>query len=36
VKELLGHSDPSLTQRYAHLSDEHKQSAVEKLVFKKA
>jgi integrase len=32
VKELLGHSDFALTQRYAHLSDEHKADAVEKLV----
>jgi len=32
VKELLGHSDFAMTQRYAHLSDEHKAAAVEKLV----
>ena len=32
VKELLGHSDFALTQRYAHLADEHKAAAVEKLV----
>jgi integrase len=32
VQKLLGHSDPSMTQRYAHLADEHRQAAVEKLV----
>jgi integrase len=32
VKELLGHSDFAMTQRYAHLSAEHKAAAVEKLV----
>jgi integrase len=32
VKELLGHSDFEMTQRYAHLSPEHKAAAVEKLV----
>lgn len=32
VKELLGHSDFGMTQRYAHLSAEHKAQAVEKLV----
>lgn len=32
VKELLGHSDFEMTQRYAHLSAEHKAAAVEKLV----
>jgi integrase len=32
VKELLGHSDFAMTQRYAHLSDEHKAAAVERLV----
>jgi len=32
VKELLGHSDFAMTQRYAHLSPEHKAAAVEKLV----
>ncbi len=32
VKELLGHSDFAMTQRYAHLSQEHKAAAVEKLV----
>ncbi|HLX28951.1 MAG TPA: tyrosine-type recombinase/integrase [Casimicrobiaceae bacterium] len=32
VKDLLGHSDFAMTQRYAHLSDEHKAAAVQKLV----
>jgi integrase len=32
VKELLGHSDFEMTQRYAHLSAEHKAAAVERLV----
>lgn len=32
VKELLGHSDFDLTQRYAHLSDDHKAAAVQRLV----
>jgi integrase len=32
VKELLGHSDFAMTQRYAHLAPEHKAAAVEKLV----
>jgi integrase len=32
VKELLGHSDFDMTQRYAHLSPEHRAAAVEKLV----
>lgn len=32
VKELLGHSDFAMTQRYAHLSQEHKAAAVERLV----
>ncbi len=32
VKELLGHSDFAMTQRYAHLSPEHKAAAVERLV----
>ena len=32
VKELLGHSDFEMTQRYAHLAPEHKAAAVEKLV----
>lgn len=31
VKELLGHSDFEMTQRYAHLAPEHKAAAVEKL-----
>jgi len=32
VKDLLGHSDFAMTQRYAHLAPEHKAAAVEKLV----
>ena len=32
IKELLGHSDFAMTQRYAHLSDEHKAAAVERRV----
>ena len=32
VRELLGHADLKMTLRYAHLAEEHKQSAVEKLV----
>ncbi len=32
VKELLGHSDSSMTERYAHLSQEHKAAAVQRLV----
>jgi integrase len=32
IKELLGHSDFSMTQRYAHLSSAHRASAVDKLV----
>jgi hypothetical protein len=32
AKELLGHSDFAMTQRYAHLAPEHKAAAVERLV----
>jgi integrase len=32
VRELLGHSDYAMTQRYAHLAPEHKAAAVAKLV----
>ena len=32
VRELLGHADLKMTLRYSHLAQEHKQSAVEKLV----
>lgn len=35
IKELLGHSDFSMTQRYAHLGAEHKASAVATLVGRK-
>ncbi len=33
VRELLGHNDIKTTLRYAHLAPEHKQEAVEKLVW---
>jgi hypothetical protein len=29
VKELMGHSDISMTMRYSHLTPKHKRSAVE-------
>jgi integrase len=32
VRELLGHSDYAMTQRYAHLAPEHKAAAVARLV----
>jgi integrase len=32
VRELLGHSDMSMTLRYAHLAPEHKAQAVQKLI----
>lgn len=36
VRELLGHADLKMTLRYAHLAQEHKQSAVEKLTAPRA
>jgi site-specific recombinase XerC len=33
VKELLGHKTIAMTMRYAHLSKEHKQRAVDSLAF---
>lgn len=35
VRELLGHSDITMTLRYAHLAPEHKAKAVEKIVQEK-
>jgi integrase len=35
VRELMGHSDITMTLRYAHLAPEHKAAAVEKLVASK-
>jgi integrase len=32
IRELLGHSDLTMTLRYAHLAPEHKANAVEKLI----
>ena len=31
VMELLGHTDPKMTKKYAHLAAEHKVSAAEKM-----
>ena len=31
VMELLGHSDPKMTKRYAHLTTEHKVTAAKQL-----
>jgi len=35
VMELMGHSDISMTMRYAHLAPAHNQDAVERLVMRK-
>jgi len=35
VKELLGHTDISMTMRYAHPSSETKRKAVEAFLFRK-
>lgn len=35
VQQLLGHADFEMTQRYAHLTPEHRLAAVEKLVSKR-
>jgi integrase len=35
VRDLLGHSSVSMTERYSHLSEAHKADAVEKLVARK-
>jgi site-specific recombinase XerD len=32
LRELLGHSDYAMTQRYAHLAPEHKAAAVARLL----
>ncbi len=36
VRELLGHSEMTMTLRYAHLAPEHKANAVEKLISNKS